>query len=1101
MISKEYQAIFNNVTIAAAFFQITLDEAGNISQAIIQDCNQEYLRQIEKVGIKREQLINQSYFDAMPEHDPRWHYYFYQAAIKRQKIEGEFRTRESNAWIRIAAGPGLEENTCWMTFSDFTAYKNENERLSELSKIDHLSGVKNRNAYEDELKALEDAHTPVGVILVDLNSLKEINDLEGHQKGDYLIEKTAKYLTSLLDDGNLPYRIGGDEFVLLLNGESEEKTKAILHQIRTSTDVSLSSGAAWSDDSAHINEIIKRADEQMYHDKKRYYQTHSRRKADQRLTGEHRGVNTVKKGNLKQMASFAETLPFGFIAMHNLNEGSRIITANEKFYRYCGYDSLSEMIEATHGCYSELVHPEDYQVILSKVKEDQQGAQLGHGHMFFRLKTKSGDYVNAEDFGVTIEDPNYGRIYILYSLLSDESKNRNIYDPVTGLHERHYLVSRIEDQQQYNQDQFKDHTLSIIAFNICDFRLYNEHYGFKQGDYFLIRFASLLKNVFKTDWIMRTYADHFIAFYEGDDVVEKVQQVHAEALKISRELPLWVEAGIYLYDHQKKVSLNKCVEYASEAMQAITNTRKKYYIFYTEKIADQMRKKQYIQTHLEEAIQKGWIQPCLQPVMRTLTGKMASFELLSHWNDPVYGMIPPSEFMPVLEEKNISYLLATFVIEKSAQIIAEFEKKSGLIAAPVSINFSRKDFDMIDAFAMVEAAVAKYGIARHQIIIEITESTAMEKPRLIRHVIAQFHQAGYQVWMDDFGSSYSSLNALKDFDFDEIKLDMAFMHNLDKRGKQIIISSINMAKKLHIHTLCEGVETKEQLEFLKSVGCEKVQGFYYSHPLNIDDMCKMIHKRHFVYEGDAECQLFDRMSSFVFDTDSSWMLAFVHDGEISTLYISQKLKKAAEDMNQSQFFTQPLKTIQTPLSQKIAAVIKRALISGQKEYITYFTGNRHVLMAARRLSAHDHDAICEIAFSDATKESAQLRLTSLTPLEQVFVSMYDSIYMIDFKQMTLEVILSDFIYENIGTVVPFVASVSARLIDESDRSHFLAWLNRDRINDYFRDPSHHYDYAIFRIRDTIHHKETITKVFTLIKVNHQDDQFLLCLSAQRSLKD
>ena len=220
-------------------------------------------------------------------------------------------------------------------------------------------------------------------------------------------------------------------------------------------------------------------------------------------------------------------------------------------------------------------------------------------------------------------------------------------------------------------------------------------------------------------------------------------------------------------------------------------------------------------------------------------------EALTRWIDPTYGFLPPNDFISVLENNNLLYKVDIYVMNKVCKKLRE-ELDLGHEIVPISINLSRADFVTCHPFNEVEKAINKYNIERKYICIEITETITMSNPEFIKKAINQFREAGYEVWMDDFGSGYSSLNVLKDYPFDEIKIDMAFLKNFNEKAKSIISSTISMAQKLNIRTLTEGVETKEHYDFLKSVGCERIQCYYFSKPLPYDEVIDlMVEKNYF----------------------------------------------------------------------------------------------------------------------------------------------------------------------------------------------------------------------------------------------------------------
>ena len=158
-------------------------------------------------------------------------------------------------------------------------------------------------------------------------------------------------------------------------------------------------------------------------------------------------------------------------------------------------------------------------------------------------------------------------------------------------------------------------------------------------------------------------------------------------------------------------------------------------------------------------------------------------------------------------------------------------REKGLPLHPFSINLSRHDFNEMDMLKAISDVIKKYNVPSTAIHIEITESVMLDNTAYFRRIFDSFHDAGFAIFMDDFGSGYSSLNVLKDYSFDVLKIDMRFLSDIGTRSKKILSSVINMAKAIGIHTLAEGVETKEQMIFLRNIGCAMLQGYYYSKPL------------------------------------------------------------------------------------------------------------------------------------------------------------------------------------------------------------------------------------------------------------------------------
>jgi len=265
---------------------------------------------------------------------------------------------------------------------------------------------------------------------------------------------------------------------------------------------------------------------------------------------------------------------------------------------------------------------------------------------------------------------------------------------------------------------------------------------------------------------------------------------------------------------------------------------------------------QYILDSFDNALASGCIQVYYQPVIRTISGQLCSFEALARWIDPERGMLRPDDFIPVLEREKLIHKLDSFVVgEVCRRIRQTVESKDTPI--PVSVNLSRMDFTLCDIFSVVDESARSNHIPHDFLYIEITESVLAEQEGQMRDVVERFQKAGYQIWMDDFGSGYSSLNMLKDYSFDELKLDMRFLSSFSQRSRRILTSIVQMAKDIGMHTLAEGVETEEQFAYLRNIGCEKVQGFYFGRPLPFDDAVEALREKNISVELPRHRKYYD----------------------------------------------------------------------------------------------------------------------------------------------------------------------------------------------------------------------------------------------------
>lgn len=251
---------------------------------------------------------------------------------------------------------------------------------------------------------------------------------------------------------------------------------------------------------------------------------------------------------------------------------------------------------------------------------------------------------------------------------------------------------------------------------------------------------------------------------------------------------------------------------------------------YDETIRARTRIINHVTEHVDEAVEKKWIRAYFQPITRVQTGELYEYETLARWIDPGLGFLSPDKFIPPLESSFQVHRVDFAVLDQAAALIRE-RMDRGEPVCPVSFNVSRTDFESCDVFLQLEETVHRHGIPRELVHVEITESAMNNDERFMREAVSRLHGLGYEVWMDDFGSGFSSLNVLASYAFDVIKLDMIFLRHFDENSRSIVKNVVSMCHELGMRTLAEGVETAEQLAFLREIGCDYAQGYLFSRPL------------------------------------------------------------------------------------------------------------------------------------------------------------------------------------------------------------------------------------------------------------------------------
>jgi len=241
------------------------------------------------------------------------------------------------------------------------------------------------------------------------------------------------------------------------------------------------------------------------------------------------------------------------------------------------------------------------------------------------------------------------------------------------------------------------------------------------------------------------------------------------------------------------------------------------------------------------AIEKKEFVPYMQPQYNNYTGMLVGAEALARWVHPKRGLVPPAEFIPILEENHLITKLDLCIFES----VCSFQKRcidNECHIVPISVNLSWEDIYQEGFLEKLEAIRKDYEVPVKYIRIEITETVAAKGKSAAKNIVDKFHKLGYVIELDDFGSGYSSLNILKDIDYDVLKLDMSFLSDdMSGKGGTIISSIVRMAKWLNMPVIAEGVETQTQFDFMKSIGCEYTQGFLFSKPMNMDEYYDVLH--------------------------------------------------------------------------------------------------------------------------------------------------------------------------------------------------------------------------------------------------------------------
>ena len=497
---------------------------------------------------------------------------------------------------------------------------------------------------------------------------------------------------------------------------------------------------------------------------------------------------------------------------------------------------------------NERIHPEDVGRIAQAVAEFWE--KKSDYDVLYRVRRADNEYhyIHSIGFWWPVEDGTelILVVYLDLNKWSDEIRKRSVRyglfkqdhfytDPLTRLPNINYR-NQFADVR-VNTLRIHGETQALIYTDVQAMQFYNTHYSFARGNELMCIIAEELKAAFPDELVMRGADDHFVvitAFADREKLTAVLRSVNDKVRKRAYGSTSGIQAGVCLYDGTSKTA--EVVDRARQAVKQIRDDLNRVVSYYSHDNDEAYWNQRYIVENFEKAMKEGWIKVFYQCIARTETGKMASLEALARWIDPVRGTISPGEFIPILGRYHQLYKLDLYMAEQVCKEVA-VRAEYGFPIVPVSVNFAAQDFDYVDIPAAINELYDRYEISKYSgkdcFVIEITEQDIASATDSFREQLLKLKADGYQLWLDDFGSGYSSLSMFSRFDFDLIKFDMELLRHLDSHNganRRIIKAMIEVARELGIHTLAEGMETEEQQQVLVECGCELAQGYLYHKP-------------------------------------------------------------------------------------------------------------------------------------------------------------------------------------------------------------------------------------------------------------------------------
>ena len=773
----------------------------------------------------------------------------------------------------------------------------------ELAYTDSLTGTYSRIAcveLEEDIdkKITDNSIDAFALVVFDLNDLKLINDKLGHYSGDEYIINSVNEIKAFFPHAPL-YRFGGDEFIALLQKEDYKNRRETLDLFNKKIDENFNTGepiiaTGISDYRPGLDNtfraIFVRADERMYVRKRQLKEkgrinllkvqrsdndTESKKNRIERLKAELIRIREesmkVSNPRIGFYKTFYKNEEYSLIDLLNNSSCDEVaeINLNDNTFKQLFHVDGKYFVPIVEESYSDLfdfvaryiVHPDDREIYSRFMRQDDLLDRLQKGEIpnflfeHFRYKLQDGDYRYVEQCIITGEEngiaPGVVRLYVFDINNYIARQNGNVVnekgliskgrDSVTNLLlEKEFLMNAQELIEHRPNDNW-----CLISIDIEHFRFFDEWYGRESGDSLLAKIGALLAEEEKNLKGISGYfgKDDFavIMIYDEEKIKNLYDTIKEIIFSFGATAGFMPAFGIAMLE--KGLALVDAFDRSTIASAKAKSDIRDRICVYNPEMQFLAQKEYRLLSEFMKALKNDEVTFYLQPQCRISSKKVVGVEALARWIKKDGTIIPPGDFIPVLEKYGFIPDLDQYIWDRVCCSLSEW-LHAGHKCVPVSINVSRADLFSLDINKILVELCEKYDVPCNLIKVEITESSYVEASDLIDALVNGLREKGFSVLMDDFGSGYSSLNMLSTIKLDAIKLDARFLKieedDTESKALHILESVVNMAKTIGLPIIVEGVETKFQSDFLENLGCRYIQGFYLYRPMSIENFRNLI---------------------------------------------------------------------------------------------------------------------------------------------------------------------------------------------------------------------------------------------------------------------
>lgn len=649
------------------------------------------------------------------------------------------------------------------------------------------------------------------------------------------------------------------------------------------------------------------------------------------------------------------------------------------------------------------------------------------------------------------------------------SKKQDQYlDELTGIKNQQGFFLYTEKMLQ----EFPDASFCLIYWNIRKFRTTNDLFGWEAGDKILVHWANTLRDILQDELSVYARLDHdnFICcvpetFLERDDWTKLGEICYTAE---GTEYHFYSCCGLYRIT-DRTLPLSNMIDKARAAMETIKNNYMTLYAWYDESMWNTLLEEQRMNMEFKKAIEEKQFKVYYQPICRSSDGLITSAEALVRWQHPVKGMISPGSFIPLYEKNGFISILDRYVWDEVCAM-QQSRLDQGLATVPVSVNVSRVEFYNPALCDDIRGIVKKHNISPDLLKIEITESAYADNPVQVMDAVKKLHSYGFSVLMDDFGSGYSSLNMLKDLPIDVLKIDMRFLNDLDKDQKAAIMleSIIRLAKWMKLSVVSEGVETQKEWEYLRSVECDAVQGYYFYRPMPQEDFIKLLDKsaanstsllfHDWQETDDTILDIFNQsntLESILFYSMLGGMgLLEVCDGNIELLRVNRGYYEAlyGSAALEQKIVNQPVKEPERTLLLEQCHIAREEAKIQQFQLHLELQDGSFVWLAVklRYLGGNSYRSRFLIAVDniDALKRAERERY--ITNYSSTLLKLYDRVYHLDYSADSIELLHAsgdDFIRPQMQYSFASFFQALAKVTDSSDLKKLEIIRNKELLDE------------------------------------------------------